>query len=224
VWFTGAVLQRALKQPVGKPRVAWQQRTVEIGSDRRSKSATLVAALPVIPESVHHAPERVSFFVKFGSARVILEPGNPPRGPIDEIAFEQHVADETMIRCLSANGKQPCAGHLTARDVTVRMPKQLIPATDRQQRASGFYEAAQCGPTSRDVRRYELLITILASADVDEIRLARKLSSVINGAHRKLNATPGGTPIQHCDITAVGVDIEQLRVEMGDRQLHDLTR
>jgi hypothetical protein len=218
------MLQRALKQPVGKPRVAWQQRTVEIGSDRRSKSTTLVAALPVISESVYHAPERVSSFVKFGSARVILEPSNPPRGPIDEIAFEQHIADETMMLCPSSNGKQPCAGHLIARDVTVRLPKQLIPATDRQQPASSLYEAAQCGPSPRDIRRYELLITILASADVDEIRVARKLSSVINGAHRKLNVTLRGTPIQHCDITAVGVDIEQLWVEMGDRQLHDLTR
>ena len=197
---------------------------MEIGSDRRSKSTTFVAALPVIAESVYHAPERVCSVVKCGSARVILESGDPPRGPVHEIAFEQHVADETVMPCLSSNGEQSGAGHLPARNVAVRTPKQLIAATDCEQRAASLDEAAQGRASSRDIGRDELLITILTSADVDEIRVARKRTAFINRAHRKLNTTLRGAPGQHRDIAAVGEEIEELRIEMGDRQLHDLTR
>ena len=197
---------------------------MEIGSDRRSESTTLVAASPVIPVPVYNAAERVCSSVEFSSARVILEAGDMSSRRAREIALEQHIADESPLSGSRVKGKQAGSGHLCARNVTIRTSKKLIPAAYSQQRASSLDEASERRTPLCDVGSNQLLVSILAPADVYEIGVARKRRSFINGNHRELDITLSSTPAQHCDIAPVRVNIEQLRVKMGDRQLHDLTR
>src|SRR5665647_865643 len=55
----GAVRQRLREQPVGQPRVAREQRPVEIRPDRPSDAGAFEAALPVVSEAGEDAAERL---------------------------------------------------------------------------------------------------------------------------------------------------------------------
>ena len=55
----GRVRERLREHPIGEPRVAGEQRAVEIRSDNSPDTATLEAGLPVVPESRDDPAERV---------------------------------------------------------------------------------------------------------------------------------------------------------------------
>src|SRR3954468_13519975 len=75
----GLMGDRLCKQPVAEPRVAGQQRPVEVRTDRPARAATLVAALAVVPEARDDPAERLRALVQECSPGVVLEPGERAR-------------------------------------------------------------------------------------------------------------------------------------------------
>ena len=69
--------------------------------------------------------------------------------------------------------------------------------------------------------RDERLLAVLAAADVIEVDLAdRHRVAHADRAHVELVAAAGGSLRKHGDVPAVGVDVEVVRVEVPDADLH----
>src|SRR5437763_10167926 len=102
--------ERLRKQPVGEPRVARQERAVQIRPDRATEAAALVARLAVVPEAGDDAAERLGAGVELCAARMILEAGDPP----DDVALEEHVADHPRLAGDRLERQQSHAGHVLA--------------------------------------------------------------------------------------------------------------
>ena len=66
---------RLREQPVGEPRVAGQQRPVEVGADRPAEAAAFVATLSVVAEPGHDASEGLGAWIENRPPGVILEAG-----------------------------------------------------------------------------------------------------------------------------------------------------
>ena len=79
----GRVAERLAEQPVREPRVAGEERAVQVRPDRPSDAAALEPALPVVPEPRDDAPERDSHPGRAASGRRgsrIRPPAGVPRG------------------------------------------------------------------------------------------------------------------------------------------------
>src|SRR5262245_42307344 len=77
----GRVGQRVGEQPIREPRVARQQRAVQVRAVHAASAAALEARLAVVPEARDHAAERLGALVQEGAARVVLEAGQRLAGP-----------------------------------------------------------------------------------------------------------------------------------------------
>ena len=104
------VLERAGEQPIGKNRVAREQRAMKVGADRSGDSAALVPGRPVVPVPRNHAPERCRTGIEERAPGVILEAGHRRRDPV-EIDVEEHVADQPFrTRDRLDAGRAPAPG------------------------------------------------------------------------------------------------------------------
>ena len=72
----------------------------------------------------------------------------------------------------------------------------------------------------REVGRDQLLLAILATADVEELDPVRDGIAEPDRRHLELVAAGGGPHRQDGDVPAVGIDIEVLGIEVPDADLH----
>src|SRR5207244_1993318 len=89
----GAVRERLRQQPVREPRVARQERAVEVCPHHAAGSTALVPALAVVPEARDDAAEGRRARVEAGPAGVVLEARERPLVAGLELALEEDVAD-----------------------------------------------------------------------------------------------------------------------------------
>ena len=76
----------------------------------------------------------------------------------------------------------------------------------------------------RDVLSYQLLITILTTADIHEVGFIGNRLIAFNRSNDEVDRAPLGATSQYCDVPAVGVDVQQLWIHVGDQELHDVKR
>ena len=174
-----------------------------------------------MPKPASDAPERLGAVLEHRAAGVVLEAGQ--RAPLAglELALEQDVADHPPLAGDRVQRQQPDARQLVAALVAVEAPEELVAAADRERRGSALDGLPQRRPQRRERRGDQLLLAVLAAADVEEVVLARP--DRVAGAerpHLELVAAPGGAPRQHRDVAAVGVDVQVVREEMADDDLH----
>ena len=197
-----AMGERLLEQPVGEPRVARQERAVEIGADRATDAAAFVAALAVVPEAGDDAAERLGTGIEPRAARVVLEAGE--RLPVArlELALEQDVADHPPLARDGLERQQADARHVLAVEAAVAAPEQLVAAAHRE----------QCGAAADDrlVQRLRLrgevlgdeqLLTVLAAADVVEVVRAgddRVVHADAASRRARARARPPGGRTRRC--------------------------
>src|SRR5207244_3447523 len=105
---------RLREEPVREPGVPWEQRAVQIRSDRASAAAALVPALAVVPETGDDAAERRDSRPEHGAPGMVLEPCERPRPARLELALEQHVADHPPLPCDRVVVEEADAGELDA--------------------------------------------------------------------------------------------------------------
>jgi hypothetical protein len=152
---------------------------------------------------------------------VVLEPRDRPALAGRQLRVEQDVADHPPLAGDRVQRKQPHARQLLAVREAVEAAEQLVAAADGQDgRAAG-----RCGEQrvalALEVVRDERLLAILAPADVQQVvhaGLQRVLGR--NGLDLELVPAPCGATFEHGDVPAVGVDVQIVRVEVPDDDLH----
>ena len=216
----GRVRERLREQPVGEPRVARQQRAVEVRADRRgrrgsprSRSRRRCRSRATTRPS-GSAPSsscvRPAWFSKPASVRP---------------AHSQSSRTSPIMRRSPAtvwSGKRPMPGQLGAVAVAVEAAEQLVAAADREDgRAARRPPRARRRAFAARSTRDERLLAVLAAADVEQVVRARPQRV----AHRdrldvELVPAPGRAPREHRDVAAVGVDVQVVRIEVPDADLH----
>ena len=140
-----------------------------------------------------------------------------------QLALEQDVADHPPLAGDGVEVEDARAGQLDARPVAVEAAEELVAAADREQRRRRLPTASSSSAAlRRDVRRNERLLAVLAAADVEEIVLSgpQRIAHP-DRPHLELDPAPGGAPGQNGHVAAVGVDVQVVRVEVADDDLHE---
>ena len=147
-------------------------------------------------------------------ATVVVTP--PPRSTSSRTSpISRLVAGDRLEReHAGAREPRPVASAIAAAE-------QLVAAADRQGRRPGRNRFTQRLAAAGQVGRDERLLAILAAADVDEV-VVRRRQRVARVDPRHLDRVPaeGGPPLEHRDVAAIRVDVEVVRVEVGDADPH----
>ena len=120
-----------------------------------------------------------------------------------------------------SSGKQSDAGQLGPVEVSVRAPEQLVAAADREHRGSVGHRPTHVFGLRGQILRDKGLLAVLAAADVEQIVLIRpQRIADRDSTHLELVAPPRCAPGEDRDVAAVGIDVEVVRIEMPDDDLH----
>src|SRR6185437_10892658 len=209
------------EQPVGEPGVPRQEWPVEVGPDDSAHTTALEAAFAVVAEAGDDTPEWIRSRIEPGSADVVLEAGKRTSDPGLELALEQHVADHASFPRDCVERQQSDAGQLGPVEVSIRAPEQLVAAADREHRGSIGHRPTYVFRLRRQIRRDKGLLAVLAASDIQQIVLVG--SQRIADRHRthlKVMAPPRCAAGKDRDVAAVGIDVEVVRIEMPDDDLH----
>ena len=190
---------------------------MEVGAVDAPCAAALEAGDAVVPEPRDDAAERLGAVVEDRAAGVVLEARERLAGPG---AVEQHVADHPALAGDRRERQQADPGQLGAREVAVVAAEQLVAAAHREECGSALDSRVQRRALGREVGRDELLLAILAAADVEELDPVRDGIAEPDRRHLELVAAGGGAHRQHGDVPAVCVDVEVLGVQVTDADLH----
>src|SRR5262245_14958560 len=159
----GRVGERVGEQAVGEPRVAGQQRAVEVRAVDPAGATALVTGLAVVAEARDHAPERLGAVVQVRAAGVVLEAGERAAlaGPG---AVEQDVADHAALAGDRAEREQADPRQLSTGAVAVEAAEQLVAAAHGEKRGAAGNRIVESGPLGHEVGRDEPLLAILPAA------------------------------------------------------------
>ena len=118
--------------------------------------------------------------------------------------------------------QQPDPGQLGAGDVAVEAAEQLVAAAHREERRAAVDRLAQRARLRREVVRDELLLAVLAAADVEEVDLAagHRIAHADRLHVELVAARTARARGQHRDVAAVGVDVQVVGIEMADADPH----
>ncbi len=194
---------------------------MEVRADRAAHAAALPTALAVVPEPGHHPAQCLRAGIEPRPAGVVLEARERSPHAGLELALEQDVPDHPPVPRDRVEGEDAHTWELRSAEVAIRPAEQLVPAAHGQQGGAVRERLVDALALVREVGGDERLLAVLAAADVEQVvlpgsqRLAHR-----HGTHLQLVAAPRRTPLQHRDVAAVGVDVEVVRVEMADDDLH----
>jgi hypothetical protein len=214
--------ERLLEQPVREPRIARQERAVQIRPDRALEPAPLEAAAAVVAEARDHPAERLGAGIEPRATCMVLEAGDRARHTGLELCLDQHVADHAALARDGLQWEQPDARHVLAVEAAVAASEQLIAAADRQKgRAAPEDGLLQRLGLRDEVAGDEHLLPVLSAADVVEVVRAR-LDRVAHPecGHVELVAAERGAPGEDRDVAAVGVDIQVVGIEVAYMDSH----
>ena len=116
--------------------------------------------------------------------------------------------------------QQAYAGQLDATLVAVEPAEQLVAAADGQKGGACGVGVAERRPEGGQLGRDQLLLAVLAAADVEEIVLTgadRRAGA--EGPDLELVAAPGRPGAQDRDVAAIRVDVEVIREKVADDEL-----
>ncbi len=176
--------------------------------------------LAVVSEPGHDPAERVRAVVEDRPAGMVLEPddGLPLAGL--ELALDQHVSDQPPVSGDRVNGEHPGARLLRARPVAIEPPQQLVAAADgKHDRAPSDRIRERCA-ARREVRGDERLLAVLATADVEEVRVGRRRVAEADVTDVELDAATPRPSRQHREIAAIGVDVQVVRIQVREDHRH----
>src|SRR5262245_10502318 len=170
------------EKPVRQPRVARQQRPVEIRPHRGADACALVAALAVVPEPRYDSAERLRAIVEPRDPGVVLEARERPPNARLELALEQAVADHPALARDRVQREEPRTGQLRAAASPVEATEELVAAAHGEHGGAALSSLPQRLAPRREIRGDELLLAVLAAADVEQVVLARP--QLVADAHR----------------------------------------
>src|SRR5439155_10867213 len=206
------------EQPVREPRIARQQRPVQVRADGPPHPAALQAGLAVVPEAGDDATGRLGAGIEPRPARVVLEPGQRAPGPL---AVEEDVADHAPVTGDGLVREEADAGQIVAGHPLVAAPEQLVAPADREQRRAALDRRVDGTRLAREIFRDDRLLAVLPAADVEEVvRPGLEGAAQADGLHLQPVPAPRRAPLEHGDVAAVGVDVQVVRIQVPDADPH----
>ncbi len=224
VRVAGLVLERSLEKPVGEPGIARKEGPVQVRSNRVGAATALVARLAIVAEAMDDPAEWLGRLVEFGAASVVFEAGDRQWLTIRERALEQHVADQTRRSSRGGEGEDAGSRQDLPAHVAVRASEKLIATADREKRATTFDERDELTVPGGNIVGNQQLIAILASAHIHEVRVLGYPLATPDRADSDVEITPFAPALQDGHVASVGIDVEQLRIHMGNHELHGMKR
>src|SRR4051812_15992784 len=216
-----AVGERVGEHPVGEPGVAGEERAVEVRADGTAEAAALEAGAAVVPEPVDHAAQRLGALVQVRAAGMVLEAGERLLETRLELALEQDVADHAPVAGNGLVREDAGARLLASVLVAVEAAEQLVAAADGEQGGAVVERRTERIGARGEVGRDESLLAILAAADVEEIVVAGdERIAEPDRANLELVPAPSRPPREHGHVAAIGVDVQVVRVQVADDDLH----
>src|SRR5919109_1019501 len=146
-----------------------------------------------------------------------LEAGESVAKARVELALEQDVADHAPFTGDGMVREEPDPGELGAGAVAVEATEELIAAANGQAGGAVLHRLRERAALGGEIGCDERLLAVLAASDVEEIvlpwsdRFAEPDRPVV-----ELDPAPGGAALEDGDVAPVGVDVQVLRIEMGD--------
>ena len=190
---------------------------MEIRADGTTRATPFESRGAVVAEPVHDAPERLCAGIELRPARVVLEACEPLLPAPLELALEQDVPDHPRIARHGLVREEPDPWHPRAVPAAVAAPEELVAATDGEQCHSASLRRVKRIPLRAEVGRDKSLLAILAAADVQEVVRARvERVSHAKRPNLELVTTERRPPREDGDVSAIGVDVEVLRIEVAD--------
>ncbi len=212
------VLERLGEQPVCEPRVAREQRPVEVGAVDPAGTGALEPRASVVAEARDDPAERRCLRIQERAAAVILEARELLAGPL---AVDEDVPDHPPLAGDRLERQQADPRQLGTRAVAVGAAEELVAAADGEEDGAVLGRLGERRALRGEVRRDELLLPILAPADVEEVRLCQRGGVAHPDREDDELVAPHACPdVEHGDVPAVGVDVELIGVEVADRDPH----
>jgi hypothetical protein len=194
---------------------------VEVGPDDPAHTTAFEAALAIIAEAGDDPPEWMRAWIEPGSTDVVLEAGKRSSDPGLELALEQYVTDHASFPRDRVEREQSDAGQLCPVEVSVRAPEQLVAAADCEHRGSAVHSPTHVFRLRGQILRDQGLLAVLAASDVQQIVLIRpQRIADRDSPHLKVVAPPRRAAGKDRDVAAIGIDVEVVRIEMPDDDLH----
>ena len=113
------------------------------------------------------------------------------------------------------------ARHQRAVAAAIAAPEQLVAAAYGEERGPGLDGSAELVPTGGEIGRDERLLAILPAADVDQVEGRRvQLVTRLDSGHLEGMTAQRRAADEDCDVAAVGIDVEIVRIEVRDADPH----
>ena len=152
---------------------------------------------------------------------MVLEARHRGRDAVSEVGLEQHIPDQPSLTRDGLERKELRARHPRSVSAPITASEKLVAAADGEERRACLDGSTEIGAARCQVGRDQRLLAVLAAADVDEVEGPRleRISGLDRGHLERVPAQRRPTR-EDGDVAAVGVDVEVVRVEMGDADLH----
>ena len=193
---------------------------MEIGPEGVADPAAFEARRTVVSEAGHDPAQRQRAFVEDRPAGVVLEADDRPAVAGVELALDQHVADETPVTGHCVQWKDTGAGLLAPRTVTVVAAEQLVATADGERYGATGNRLREQRAARSEIGCDECLLTILATSDVEEVGVGRKVVPDADFPHVQVDAAALRSAPQHRQVASIGVDVQKVRIEMREHDPH----
>src|SRR4051794_35639289 len=179
-----------------------------------------LAAVPaVVPKALDNGPQRPQPRAERRAAGMVLEAdegGGPPRV---ELAAQHDVADHARLAGDRFQVDQADAAHLVTMVAAVDVAEQLVPPAYANHHRPLAHRRPQIGLPRKQVGNDEALVPVLAAAEVVDVGRRQGIAGAA-GQEVEADAAPAATPVEHGHVAPVGIDVQMLRIEMADAELH----
>ena len=120
------------------------------------------------------------------------------------------------------SGSRPIPGCSSPATVAVEAAEQLVAAADGEERRAALDLVAQRVRLAGEIVRDERLLAVLAATDVEEVDLAGRdlVADADRRAPRARARAQRARRVEDGDVAAVRVDVEVVRIEVADADLH----
>ena len=135
--------------------------------------------------------------------------------------LEQHVADQAPVPGDRFEREDAGARHQRAVAAAIAAPEQLVAAAYGEECGPRLDGSAESSATGGEIGRDERLLAILPAADVDQVERRRvQLVTRLDSGHLEGMTAQRRAADEDCDVAAVGIDVEIVRIEVGDADPH----
>ena len=179
-----------------------------------------ISSVVALAATVYDAAERLASIAEERAPGMVLVADD---GRFRQWAFQRHVSDEPIVRSalctlrLDVEDSQPGHGLVAEQPGA---PENLETSADSQQNAAAFHVVSQCSRLLEQASRCGALLAVGAATQKDDIGLREVYRLSARRAHDlNVDCASVRASRQNRHIASVAVEVQQLRIQVDDREL-----